>query len=113
MCRVHRPDFVHPRMNKVILNEVTTVPGLINVIGALIMLSAKPVATVLDKVMIAALMVFGRKDRDEHSPYQQRLKELIEALLPDREPSSRQLPMIAAVFVVYNVICVLLVNSTG
>ncbi|MGC1166734.1 MAG: hypothetical protein WA862_11565 [Solirubrobacterales bacterium] len=99
-----------PQMD-VLLREATTVGGIANLIGAAAIVRFFPGATALDK-LLAVLLVLSTRGATRPNPlFEAVVKQVIDRLLSSLADQRGSLIPVVSVFIVYNVVCILLVGA--
>ena len=97
-------------MTDLIAREATTVPGLINLLGAVALLGARSAGSPLDRLAIW-LLVFGmRGSRKLKRKDAKRFWGLARSVLPP-PLSNGELACVALIFLAYNAACAVIVKS--
>lgn len=97
-------------MGDLIAAEVTTVPGLVNLAGAFVLVGARSVGSIADRAAVW-LLVFDLRRRTELSTTEsEQFWELVKSVIPP-PMGIGELACVAIIFVLYNIACVLLVQT--
>jgi hypothetical protein len=97
-------------MDDLIAREVTTVPGLINLAGAGVLVGAKSLRPLADRVAVWLLMFNLHRQRDLKPEDSKKFWEVVQSVMPP-PMSMGEFALVAAIFIAYNGACVWLVGG--
>jgi hypothetical protein len=97
-------------MDDLIVRETTTVPGIVNLAGILVLVAAKSVRPFADRIAAWLILLTWRRRPELGSEESRKFWEVIRSAIPP-PMTMPEFVLIAAIFIAYNVACTWIVRG--